>query len=688
MRTASSGSAVWAPRTALAALVIVLLFEIGIIARSLEIWFVAAVAAWMALPGVVFAAYSLGGRAPAWRSAWFIGPALGFGFSVFGLLLLWAAGFQSGLVLVLAPIFTGALALIARRFGGAALRLPALDRRDVVAASVALLVVPLVTIAPYGHVAEKTFDGEAYRAYFTADFVWAMSVTAELAKGDVPPANPFLSTQPMRYYWMSHLLSGAVYRNVRSRGVTAEQVILFNGLAFGMAFVAFFYWLARAAGGGPALSAVAVGIGFLANSYEGLDMLRALSRRDQAFDAVRMINIDAVTRWFYQGMPVDGLQRLLLYQPHHLTGYVLALSALWLVGLADQVSDVSVALWAGILLGLAFLFSTFTAIILGGAVGVLYAIRLVQQRALRFLPHCAILGAAPVVLGIGISTALGYTDSAEGFLLQFGLNPVALRRWPYMLLLSFGPLLFTGIAGLLRWRWLLGPGTAAGAIVLSALVFYFTADVPDMGGVWVGWRSGHLLLIALSVISAAGMTAAWQRRAFRVPLVLVMLVAIIPALPTVAIDVYNAQDITNRAAGPSFPWTLVITPPEREAFHWVQRATPADSLVQVEPFVRDAGTWAYVPAFAERRMAAGLPISMIPLQPYRIASEIVRSGIFRTVSAVDAHATARELRIDYLLVGEVERRHYGPSIALINASPDLFLPVFQNTAVTIYRIVK
>ena len=44
-----------------------------------------------------------------------------------------------------------------------------------------------------------------------------------------------------------------------------------------------------------------------------------------------------------------------------------------------------------------------------------------------------------------------------------------------------------------------------------------------------------------------------------------MAVAILPAIPTVAIDVYNAQDITNRGQGPNFPWTLVITPPEREA---------------------------------------------------------------------------------------------------------------------------
>jgi hypothetical protein len=56
------------------------------------------------------------------------------------------------------------------------------------------------------HLRQPVADGDAYRAYFTADLMWAMTVTAEIAKGDVPPA------QPMRYYWMSHN-----DRHVRSR---------------------------------------------------------------------------------------------------------------------------------------------------------------------------------------------------------------------------------------------------------------------------------------------------------------------------------------------------------------------------------------------------------------------------------------------------------------------------------------
>jgi uncharacterized membrane protein len=131
-----------------------------------------------------------------------------------------------------------------------------------------------------------------------------------------------------------------------------------------------------------------------------------------------------------------------------------------------------------------------------------------------------------------------------------------------------------------------------------------------------------------------------------------------------------------------------LTPPERDALQWLRTNTAADAIVQVEPFVRDAGTWAYVPAFAERRMAAGLPISMIPLRPYQLASESVRNGIFRAQSAIDAHGAARSMEIDYVLVGPPERRAYGPAVAQLATRSDLFSPVFQNEVITVYQVIE
>jgi hypothetical protein len=667
----------------------IVVLQVLVILPSLSALLVIAAIVWVALPGRWLARAAVPDAASG-LAGWLIGPALAFAFSVFGMLIVWAVGLQNWATLILGPAFTWIVAWLVRRAGGWRTRAPRFDERDLAAVTVALAVVPLVTWLPYDHVREALPDGEAYRAYFTADFVWAMTVTAELAKGDVPPVNPFLAGtgETLHYYWMAHFLSGVLYRNVAPWGVLSEQVVLIDGLAFGLAFVAFFYALARFAGASPAFAALAVVVGFCANSYEGLNRLIVLSQAGAPLETLKDYNIDAVTRWFYQGMPVDGLQRLLLYQPHHLTGYVMALSALWLVGFAEDVTEIGIAVSAGVLLALAFLFSTFTAILVGAAVGVLYAWRLWQRRAWRSVVPCAVLGAGAAVIGALLTTVLGYTDPKGGTLIELGLNPVATRQWPFMLLLSFGPLLFAGAASLTRGSWIVRDGAPAVALIFSALLFYFVTDVPDMEGVWVGWRSGHQLLIAFAIAGAATLTAAWRVTRARPALVGLMALACLPAVPTVAIDVFNAQDIWNRNRGPSFPWTLLITPPEREALDWVKRNTPHDAVVQVEAIRRGNGHWAYIPAFAERRSAAGLPIAMIPFRKFQEASEVVRMGIFNATSARDAHAMARALRIDYLWVGEVERRTYRAAVDAIAGGPDLFAQVFKNEAVTIYEVKR
>jgi hypothetical protein len=387
-------------------------------------------------------------------------------------------------------------------------------------------------------------------------------------------------------------------------------------------------------------------------------------------------------------MPVDGLQRLLLYQPHHLTGYVTGLAALWLTAFAEDVADIWVALWAGILLGLTFLFSTFTALILGCAVGLLYALRLASRRAYVAAIWCAILGGGPAVIGAALTRVMGYTDPDAGLLLDLGLNRVATRSWPFMLFLSFGPLLFAGLAGLVRVAWVRREGAAPAVLVVAAVAFYFLVDVPNMEGVWVGWRSGHQMLIAFSAIGAAALTAAWRVPRLRLPNVIVIVLAIMPAVPTVAIDVYNAQDITNRHRGPNFPWTLIITPEEREALDWLKRATPPDARVQFEPTARGNTHWAYLPAFAARRMGAGFPSAMIPFQKYEEASRMVQTGIFQAFLPEEAQAMAEHLKIDYLFVSDIERRQYPAAIKNFDSRPDLFPPVFTNGTITIYGVNK
>src|SRR5206468_11605652 len=141
---------------------------------------------------------------------------------------------RSVVVLALAPVIA-ALAVVAPGWLDPTPSIARFDRRDLVPILIVLFLVPAVDGLPYAHVGEMRSEGKAYRAYFIADFEWAMSVAAEISKGDVPPRNPFLAGERIHYYWLADLLSGIEYRAAR-RHVRLEAILLVNALCLDLAF--------------------------------------------------------------------------------------------------------------------------------------------------------------------------------------------------------------------------------------------------------------------------------------------------------------------------------------------------------------------------------------------------------------------------------------------------------------------
>jgi uncharacterized protein DUF6541 len=229
---------------------------------------------------------------------------------------------------------------------------------------------------------------------------------------------------------------------------------------------------------------------------------------------------------------------------------------------------------------------------------------------------------------------------------------------------------------------------AIAAIIVVSFAFYFFVDLRGHQYVYVGWRAGHLLFVAFTVLTAYALqeigSGTATRRGAAVALFVVLALS---AAPTFGIDLYNTQDIDNREQAAGFRWTLVLDRDELEALAWIRALTPQDAVVQIDPFPRDAYTWAYIPAFAERRMAAGLPISMVPLEKYEKASQEVKT-VFTAGTGQAAHQRAVELGIDYLFVGQPEREANPQLENRLGQRPDLFQPVFRNNTISIYFVER
>ena len=139
--------------------------------------------------------------------------------------------------------------------------------------------------------------------------------------------------------------------------------------------------------------------------------------------------------------------------------------------------------------------------------------------------------------------------------------------------------------------------------------------------------------------------------------------------------------------GPGFRWTITLTPDEQEAYRWMRTETPRDAIVQMDPVAHGRETWSQLPTFAERRMAAARPISLMNIPDYLERSRKAHR-IYAERNAETAAQLARELGIDYIFIGPAEQQAQLRGVAgeVRRKREDLFQPVFANAGTRIYAV--
>ncbi|HEX5632170.1 MAG TPA: hypothetical protein VFX50_03045, partial [Gemmatimonadales bacterium] len=343
-------------------------------------------------------------------------------------------------------------------------------------------------------------------------------------------------------------------------------------------------------------------------------------------------------------------------------------------------------LTAGLALGLAMAFSPF----LGGLFAVVFGLSMaldawrdgdyrgLARQSLSVLP----------VAGAVLAVRQAHVLDGAGAALVFSAAPLLHWNSLAVVALALGPLLVLALPG--AW---LGRGTRGLAPALVALCVglpvFFTVSLGAADPVWVGWRAGNLLLVTLPGLAAAAVAGAAARgRAATLVAGVLVGVLLLAGGVTTAVDAFNAQDVENEWPGPGFRWTLALTPAQQAAYAWIRANTPPRAIVQFDPVARGRDGWTSVPAFGQRAMAAGLPISLVPQPYYQERSERVRR-LYDSGDARAAWAEARALRIDYLYVDAVERAaHPEAALAKFEAAPEYFTRVFAQDDVRVYAVQR
>lgn len=627
-------------------------------------------------------------------------PGLPLGFALFGSRQAagWVAGGLLGYVLtalaIWAPIQLGvpsagafaigwaasaALAwLVARGLRGPLVTLPPWTRRDTLALAMIWLLALAIAVPPLARVGASDASGARhYRAYFTADFVWHTALTSELAKFTPTPRNPYLASEPIHYYWTYFLLPAGVAGTAPRAFADVETGLKVNAVGAALLFVSAIFiaaWTAL-----PRAWPVAAGVALciVASSAEGMFAVWRFWQQAVPLAEVRNLNIDAISNWWPpHGLRIDGLPRCFWWVPQHSMAYALGLVALGVVNRAGSGAPTGAIGLAGAALAGSVMMNPFV----GGIFSIVWgsAVALDAARAGDFARGVLRHSVAAIPVALALAWCIG-NQMVEGAALQLGWLGDARHTTPANLLLSLGPALAAA-----AWGLTLRPAAPLLLACLSLLLLYLVRL--EVEGSWVGFRAGQMFLVAVPPLIARGLvlTGTWGRLAM-----VTALLALLTGAPTTIIDTYNAQDITNFSESPNGPWTMRVTRDVHEGVEWLRRTTPASAIVQMEPIARGRRTWSLIPSFAQRRMSAGQPISLLggiaDGSEYAVKSMRVKA-MYETGDARQAWETARVLRIDYIWVDGTERAAYPAGVAKFDGAPEFFAPAFKNADVTIFHV--
>ena len=274
-----------------------------------------------------------------------------------------------------------------------------------------LLLVPAVFVLPYKNLGARDAEGNRfYRAYFTADFIWHMALTAELTKYAMPPINPYVGDRTIQYYWTYFLVPAVISEEGVGGLQEIENSLKVNALCSGVLFIAALILATWAASLSAVGTAFAIVLAVVAASAEGLYAWWELYSRGRPLEGLTSLNIDAMSNWRFSGLRVDSLVRSMWYNPQHSMSAALGLLAMPIAGAAGVSAPIGAIVFAGLALALS---TTFNPLI-GGLFSLIYGavilVDAVRTRQIRPVLHHTI---AAALVGLAVGWCVS-NDMVEG----------------------------------------------------------------------------------------------------------------------------------------------------------------------------------------------------------------------------------------------------------------------------------
>jgi hypothetical protein len=565
-----------------------------------------------------------------------------------------------------------------------------------------VLIALILTFEPFANLGKKTPAGYAYRKYFLGDVVKEMVLTAELAKGEIPPQNPWFAGETLHYYWLYFIPPTSFYR-LTGMGISIKALIVVSTLLSDALFLFMLFSTLRLFTKREMIPFLAILIGVVAYSYEALYLWWVLGGSFTSFlEQARAYNLDGITRWFWGEPQMDGFFRSLLYSPQHLQSLSTLLGIISLFTLGDLLKSFSLSWMAGFMVGVSAGYSLFIGLFVALWYGLYRGILLVLGKNFKKQLPSFLLSMGMVGLSVTLYYGLGMfvRDPNTGLIFHVGR---ALKNYgPLVFLMNYGPPFIFGISGIFLLRnW-----------YKHMAVRPYAEGIPNEG--WAFSSSPFfslllLLILTLTVVSTIALKGFLSDVSLKLCLVLVTVLLIfssisleffyerwsrpifyfwvglisLPALLTVLMDRSHLADIYNTK------FTYYVSEEDMQAVTWIKTQVPDLAVVQSLPPEYKITYLTLVPMLGQRRTAVSdwfySRIFQIPQAKVDRRQQDI-SRLFETNSLVEAQEILKKYQISYIYVGEWEKTSYPFGVQKFYHFPRLFEKVYSNSKVDIFKV--
>jgi len=543
------------------------------------------------------------------------------------------------------------------------------------------LALVLFVASPYLHVGKLTTQGYAYTWLFGLDFLWRSDAISAMTV-HLPPDLLWMTGNPVRMYLVGYAMPAFTYA-AGGKLLPLHSILLLVTLGQALLMLGCLYAFLRTLFSDARVLASSGFLILLTYSYY---WMYAFVKRFVATPGVRAGLLIDPRFWNYDSVS-HLFQRSFLVEPQAALATSLLLVMLAMLALIRyRLQSIALGLFFGLLLGISFGTDAMQGLIMVAWFGLLYLARFIRAKGQlqdEYLPFAAAVVSCAAISGSFF--LLGMYQASTSHLVKLHFNSWIAVFGVAFFPVEFGPLIFLGIWGLVRW-WRRNRGEFAWPLLLLAAIVLLQVAFVSEPPVPTTRMADRLLPIALLVFAAYLFRDLWSARLGGSNRFLAAGI-VLAALPTFFTDIYFTSNLQD-------PYTTrYVRTEDQQACDWIRKNLPETAVIQGETqyYVgADHGEYLnLIASFSGRPQVLGwnTGAAVLVADGWQIC-ELRIPDIQAMLDATDSSQLVRILQkysIDYIYVGPFEQERHKTLLGVVQGAQDQFHEVYSQNQVHIFR---